>query len=134
MKLLVRNLFPFLILFFVVMGCTEAARQDRAKFKERERVIELLNKQFDLRKADRTVYQVTKGIEFDCRFKFYMEKWANDKLLFAEFCESTSEHTRKEEKLAAVLTPENLTLLKNAGFEKIELYEKGRIVDMATIR
>jgi hypothetical protein len=134
MKLLVKNLLPFLILLFAVLGCTEAARQDHAKFKERERVIEMLNEQFNLRKADRTVYQAVKGIEFDCRFKFYMEKWANDKLLFAEFCESTSEHTRKEEKLAAVLTPENLTLLKNAGFEKIELYEKGRIVDMATIR
>lgn len=134
MKLLIKKLLPFLILLFAVLGCTEAARQDRAKFKERERVIELLNEQFNLRKADRTVRQVVKGIEFDCRFKFYMEKWANDKLLFAEFCESTSEHTRKEEKLAAVLTPENLALLKNAGFEKIELYEKGRIVDMATIR
>ncbi len=130
MKLLVKKLLPFLILVFAVLGCTEAARQDRAKFNERERVIELLNKQFDLRKADRTVHQVVKGVEFDCRFKFYMEKWANDKLLFAEFCESTPSNAS----LADILTPENLTLLKESGFEKLELYKKGRIVDMATIR
>jgi hypothetical protein len=130
MKLLVKNLFPFLVLFFVVMGCTEAARQQRAKLEERERVIELLNKQFDLRKSDRTVYQVAKGIEFDCRFKFYMEKHANDKLLFAEFCESTP----SDASLADITTPENLTLLRNSGFEKLELYKKGQIIGMATIR
>jgi hypothetical protein len=130
MKLLVKNLFPFFVLLFVVMGCTEAARQDRAKFQEREKVIELLNKQFDLRKADRTVYQVAKGIEFDCRFKFYMEKWANDKLLFAEFCESTPSNAS----LADILTPENLALLKNSGFERLDLYGKGYRIDTVTIR
>lgn len=130
MKLLTRTLLPFFILLFVVMGCTEAARQDRAKFQEREKVIELLNKQFDLRKADRTVRQVVKGIEFDCRFKFYMEKWANDKLLFAEFCESTPESATS----ADILTPENLALIKNSGFEKLDIYKKGHRTESIPIR
>ncbi len=47
MKLLVKNLFPFFILFFVVMGCQSQAEMDG--YKERSRVAELLNKQFDLR-------------------------------------------------------------------------------------
>ncbi len=59
-----------------------------------------------------------------------MEKWANDKLLFAEFCESTPSNAS----LADILTPENLALLKNAGFERIQLYKEGKPFDMATIR
>jgi hypothetical protein len=132
MKLLVQKLLPFLILLFAVLGCSEAGRQKHAKFEEREKVIELLNAKFSLRDSA-TVDQVVRGISFDCRFKFYMEKWANDKLLFVEFCESTSSAV-KERKLADVLTPENLALLKNAEFERIELYdEKGRRADVATI-
>jgi hypothetical protein len=49
----------------------------------------------------------------------------DDKItLIARFCESTSEFTREKEQLAGFLTPENLALIKNAGFEKVVLYDR----------
>ncbi len=136
MKLLVKNLFPFFILLFVVMGCTKLARQAPGKLEEQEKVIEILNKQFDLRKADRTARQVVQGIEFDCSFKF-REGIEDDKItLIARFCESTSEFIKEKERLAGFLTPENLTLIKNAGFEKVVLYDRREkeVIDSKMIR
>ncbi len=135
--MLVRNLFPFFILLFIVMGCTEAARQERFKSEERGKIVGVLNKQFSLRDKDRTVYQVVNGIEFDCSFKFRLGdrndntvRYIGDKTLAVSFCESTSEFIKKS-KLVMVLTPENVSLIKNAGFEQVVLYDReGRVVDI----
>jgi hypothetical protein len=39
------------------------------------------------------------------------------------FCASTSS-AMKERGLADILTPQNLTMIKNAGFEQVNLYER----------
>lgn len=123
MKLLSKKILPFFILLIAVLGCTKLARQPTGKLEEQEKVVETLNKQFNLRDKDRTVYQAAKGITFDCSFDF-REEVNDDKItLFVRFCESTSEYI-KERKLTDVLTPENLALIKNAGFEKVVLYAR----------
>lgn len=123
MKLLVKKLFPFLILVFAVAGCTEQAREDsrqrRAELEKREKVAELLNGQFDLSKGGRTATQVAKGIKFDCRFKFRVDSRKNE-VLIARLCESSPESAN----LGDILTPGNVDFIKNSGFEEVKLYDR----------
>jgi hypothetical protein len=131
MKLLVRNLFPFFILLFVLMGCG-MSEQERAKYEERKQVVEVLNKQFDLRDRIREAAGLR---SYDCKFKFELGNEDGKTTLVVYFCESTSSAT-KERKLADVLTPENTALIKNAGFEQVKLYERitYKLVDQVAIR
>jgi hypothetical protein len=123
MESVVKNLLPVFILLFAVIGCTKLARQPPGKYEEQKKVVEILNEQFDLRNADRTVRQVVNGIKFDCTFQFRLGLQDDKITLIASFCESTSDY-EKEQRLVGVLTPENLALIKNAGFEQVVLYDR----------
>lgn len=117
-----KKLIPFLILLFVVLGCTKLGRQPTAKHEQQIEVVKTLNAKFDLsHKA--TVDQEIRGIEYDCQFKFELGVEDDKITLIAYFCESTS-RAMKERKLADVLTPENTNLIKNAGIEQVKLYER----------
>jgi hypothetical protein len=122
MKSSIKSLFPLFVLIFIVLGCNRMTEQERIKYEERKKVVEKLNEQFDLSNKPRTPYQVANGIKFDCDFKFRME-YGKDKVLVARHCESTSQAT-KEAKLTPILTPGNLDLIKNSGFEIIELFDR----------
>ncbi len=115
MKLLVKNLFPFFILFFVVMGCQSQAEMDG--YKERSRVAELLNKQFDLRDPLRKAAGLP---TYDCRFRF-RPQYSDNKILLVKLCESSPPAAN----IPDILTPQNLALIKNAGFTELVLYDKG---------
>jgi len=120
MKLSIIKLLPFLVLIFVVLGCTKLGRQAPGKIEEQEKVIETLNKKFDLHDP---LYKAATGRDFDCDYQF-REGIEDGKItLIARFCESTSVAT-KEKKLAGLLTPENFSLIKKAGFEQVVLYDR----------
>jgi hypothetical protein len=133
MKLLAGRLLPFLILFLVVLGCTKLAWQAPGKLEEQDRVTEILNAKFDLANKA-TVGQAVRGIRYDCEFKCWQRLYDNKITLMVYFCESTSSST-KERKLSDFLTPENLALIKNAGFEQVKLYEltTDKLVDSVDI-
>ncbi len=115
MKLLVKNLFPFFVLLFVVIGCKSEAEMDASK--ERRRVAEVLNKQFDLRDPLRKAAGLP---TYDCRFQFRAQ-YSDDKILLARLCESSPPAAN----IPDILTPQNLALIKNAGFTELVLYDKG---------
>jgi hypothetical protein len=125
-----RMLLPFLVLVFVVMGCFSQAEIDARK--ERDRVIEVLNKQFDLRDRVREAAGLR---SYDCKFKFESGDEDGKTTLVVYFCESTSKAT-KERKLGEVLIGGNVDLIKNAGFEQVKLYERVtyELVDQVAIR
>ena len=117
-----RILLPFLVLVFVVMGCTKLGRQDPGKYEQQLKVAELLNAKYSLR--NKLEFTGTgKRLEYDCQFKFEVGV-ENDRItLVVYFCESTST-AMKERKLGDVLTPENTALIKDAGFEQVVLHER----------
>jgi hypothetical protein len=134
MKLLANKLLPFLILLFVVLGCTKLGRQPTARYEQQKEVVKILNEKFDL---SNSLQFNSKGkrIEYDCQFKFELGVEDGKITLIVYFCESTSS-AMKERKLADVLTPENTTLIKGAGFEQVKLYERitYKLVDTVTIQ
>jgi hypothetical protein len=112
MRLLVKNLFPFFILLFVVMGCTEAARQESRERAEREQIeqkaeeareaiVERLNKRFDSRP--------------DCIFKFHASGSNSDRLEISN-CSPTKTRIMPE----LVLTAGDRKELKSLGFDWVE--------------
>ncbi len=134
MKKSVGVLLPFLVLVFVVLGCTKLGRQPTEKLEEQYRVAKQLNDKFSLR----NILQFnSKGavVNYDCKFNFEVQDEDNKITLVTRFCESTSSAT-KERKLAEVLTPENVAMIKNAGFEQVKLYERvtDKLVDTVEVR
>jgi hypothetical protein len=121
MKPQLKNLLPFFILLFVVIGCTEEARRGNAKVDEREKVVEILNKQFDLPTAD------------VCAIRFSMEKYDGNrgKTLYATACSLLDKETLRS---SDILTPENIALIKNAEFETLKIYQHGRIIEVVQIQ
>jgi hypothetical protein len=97
-------------------------RQPKEKQQQQTEVIEFLNKKHDLRHLT-TVDQMIKGREYDCQFHFESALEDNKITLMVYFCASTSS-AMKERGLADILTPQNLTMIKNAGFEQVNLYER----------
>jgi hypothetical protein len=114
MKLLVKNLFPFFILLFVVMGCQSQAEMDG--YRERNRVAEVLNQQFDRRDRVREAAGLR---TYDCRFQFRAQ-YSDDKILLARLCESSP----RVANISDILTPQNVALIKNAGFTEVVLYDR----------
>jgi hypothetical protein len=114
MRLLVKNLFPFFILLFVVMGCTEAARQELRESAEREQIerktqeareaiVERLNKRFDSRS--------------DCIFKFRVSGLS----LEISSCSPTKARILPEQ----VLTAGDRKELKSLGLGWVETTNRG---------
>jgi hypothetical protein len=134
MKKSARMFLPFLVLLLVVLGCTKLGRQPTEKMNEQYRVAKELNAKFSLR--NRLEFS-SKGavVEYDCKFNFEVQDEDNKITLVARFCESTSSAT-KERKLTEVLTPENVAMIKNAGFEQVKLYERvtDKLVDTVDVR
>jgi hypothetical protein len=114
MKSLVKNLFPFFILLFVVMGCQSQAEMDG--YRERNRVAEVLNQQFDRRDRVREAAGLR---TYDCRFQFRAQ-YSDDKILLARLCESSP----RVANISDILTPQNVALIKNAGFTEVVLYDR----------
>jgi hypothetical protein len=113
MKLSINKLLPFFIILFVIIACS-------AEVRERERVVEVLNKQFDLPTAD------------VCAIRFSMEKYNhNGEVLFAEACPLLDKDTLRS---SDILTPENLALIKNAKFKTLEVYQHGRRIEVVPIQ
>ncbi len=114
MKLLVKNLFPFFILLFVVIGCQSQAEMDG--YQERKRVAEVLNEQFDRRDRVREAAGLR---TYDCRFQFRAQ-YSDNKILLARLCESSPLTAT----ISDILTPQNVALIKNAGFAEVVLYDR----------
>ena len=130
MNLLVKKLLPFILLLLVILGCGRT-KEEQLKYEERQKVVETLNKKFDLHNP---LYKAATGRDFDCKFQFRTD-YGEDKTLIVRFCESTSEYT-KEQRLAEVLTSENMALIKNSGFTRVNLYDRSesKLVDSKTIQ
>jgi hypothetical protein len=114
MKLLVKNLFPFFVLVFVVMGCQSQADMDARR--ERDRVAEVLNKQFDLRDKLR---EMAGRASYDCRFQFRAQ-YSDNKILLARLCESSPSVAN----ISDILTSDNVAMIKGAGFAEVVLYDR----------
>ncbi len=127
--LLAFSVIIFVFIIYAEWSLEEKKENEKAYYLEtkderkREAVVETLNQKFDLSNKPRTPYQGANGIEFDCKFRFRLGRKDNKITLIARFCESTSEYT-KSLRLREVLTPENLALIKNAGFEQVVLYDR----------
>lgn len=114
MKLLAKNLFPFFILLFVVIGCQSKA--DREAWQERSRVVDVLNEQFNLRNR---IAEAAGLPRYDCRFRFRI-LIPEQSALLATLCESSSSAAS----ISDILTPKNVALIKAAKFEKVILYDR----------
>jgi hypothetical protein len=113
-KLLVKNLFPFFILLFVVIGCQSQAEMDG--YKERKRVAEVLNEQFNLRDKIREAAGLR---TYDCRFQF-RPQYSDNKILLARLCESSPPSAS----ISDIFNSQNRALIKNAGFTELVLYDR----------
>ncbi len=113
MRLSVKKLLPFLVLLFVVLGCTEEARRQSRESAEaeareskaekaREAFADGLSKKFD-------IYP-------DCLFRF-STGGTREKRLYAKNCNPKRGITQPQEFLEA----EDRMTLKNLGFEEIEI-------------
>jgi hypothetical protein len=114
MKLLVKNLFPFFILLFVVIGCQSKA--DHEAWQERSKVVDVLNEQFNLRNR---IGEAAGLPRYDCRFQFRIFI-SEQSALLARLCESSSSTAS----ISDILTPKNVALIKAAKFEKVILYDR----------
>jgi hypothetical protein len=109
-----RKLLPFFILLFVVMGCQSQAEMDG--YQERKRVAEVLNEQFDRRDRVREAAGLR---TYDCRFQFRAQ-YSDNKILLARLCQSSPLTAT----ISDILTPQNVALIKNAGFTEVVLYDR----------
>ena len=117
MKVLAGKSVAFVILLFVLISSNCMTEEERIQYKERQKVVEALNAQFDLSDPTRELGGMR---VFDCRFKFRIDDSKN-KVLIASFCESTSGALKKGQ-MDGFMTPGNFALIKNAGFQEVRLY------------
>jgi hypothetical protein len=115
MKLLVKNLFPLFILFFVLMGCG-SSKPEKGSYEKRKKVAEVLNDQFDLRDRVRELAGLR---TYDCRFQLRAQ-YSNNRILLARLCQSSPPSAS----ISDILTPQNVALIKDAGFEEVVLYDR----------
>jgi hypothetical protein len=115
MKLLVKNLFPFFILFFFLMGCG-SSKPEKGSYEKRKNVAEVLNNQFDLRDRVRELAGLR---TYDCRFQFRAQ-YSDNTILLARLCESSPGTAN----ISDILTPQNVALIKDAGFAEVVLYDR----------
>jgi hypothetical protein len=120
-----RVLLPFLVLLFVVMGCSEEARQQHREDAERQ-------KQIDAQISARKEFANKTSEEFElpgsrrCVADFYAEG-VESKTLRIRPCSALTERGEKIN-LRKVFEPETMREVKRLGFTTMETEENGKTV------
>jgi hypothetical protein len=125
-------LLPFLVLVFVVMGCTEEVRQKHRENSQREKINAEREKEFSAEVAAREKFANKLSDKFElpgsrrCVADFFAEG-SGGRILRVEPCSVLTERGEKID-LHKLFEPETMQELKRLGFSSIETKRDGKAV------